>query len=64
MWQPALVKVSYAAVAIEVNGEEQTSETIANDAAVSILTTRTPAGFDIMRHTITAQVLARVAENV
>ena len=54
-----------AAVAIEVNGEEQDlSETIANDAAVSILTTRTPAGLDIMRHTITAQVLARACREL
>ena len=54
-----------AAVAIEVNGEEQDlSEVIEQDAAVSILTTRTPAGLDIMRHTITAQVLARACREL
>jgi threonyl-tRNA synthetase len=54
-----------AAVGVEVNGEEQDlSEPITGDAAVSILTTRTPAGLDIMRHTIAAQVLARACKEM
>jgi len=49
-----------AAVAIEVNGTEQDLIcTVPNDAQVKIITIQTPAGLDIMRHTITAQVLAR-----
>ena len=54
-----------AAVGIEVNGQEQDlSEPITEDAQVSILTTRTPAGLDIMRHTIAAQVLARACKEL
>ena len=54
-----------AAVAIEVNGVEQDlSEAIEDNAQVNILTTRTPAGLDIMRHTITAQVLARACREL
>ena len=54
-----------AAVGIEVNGEERDlSAPITGDAAVSILTTRTPAGLDIMRHTIAAQVLARACKEM
>ena len=54
-----------AAVAIEVNGQEQDlSEQVADNAVVNILTTRTPAGLDIMRYTITAQVLARACREL
>ena len=49
-----------AAVAIEVNGEEQDLiQPVPDGAQVRIITIQTPAGLDIMRHTITAQVLAR-----
>ena len=59
---PGLLK---AAVAIEVNGNEQDlSVPIQDDAAVSILTVRNPAGLDVMRHTIAAQVLARATREL
>ena len=49
-----------AAVAIEVNGEEQDLiRPIPDGAEVRIITIQTPSGLDIMRHTLTAQVLAR-----
>ena len=54
-----------AAVAIEVNGKEQDlSVAIDNDASVSILTVRTDAGLDVMRHTMAAQVLARATREL
>ena len=59
---PGLLK---AAVAIEVNGNEQDlSVPSQDDAAVSILTVRNPAGLDVMRHTIAAQVLARATRAI
>jgi len=59
---PGLFK---AAVAIAVNGHEQDlSEPITDDAAVSILTVRDEAGLDVMRHTIAAQVLARATREL
>ena len=59
---PGLLK---AAVAIEVNGKEQDmSVPITEDAAVSLLTVRSPAGLDVMRHTIAAQVLARATREL
>lgn len=49
-----------AAVAIEVNGIEQDLiQTVPDGAHVRLITIQTPAGLDVMRHTITAQVLAR-----
>ena len=49
-----------AAVAIEVNGTEQDLiQTVPDGAHVRLITIQTPAGLDVMRHTITAQVLAR-----
>jgi threonyl-tRNA synthetase len=54
-----------AAVAIEVDGREQDlSVPIEVDSAVSILTVRNPAGLDVMRHTIAAQVLARATRDL
>jgi|GEM_PF-2172020 len=54
-----------AAVAIEVNGQEQDLATpITADASVSILTLRDEAGLDVMRHTIAAQVLARATREL
>jgi len=59
---PGLVK---AAVAIEVNGQEQDlSVPISEDSQVSILTVRTEPGLDVMRHTIAAQVLARACHEL
>ena len=54
-----------AAVAIEVNGTLQDlSEPIADNSEVSIITVRNPEGLDIMRHTVTAQVLARAVKEL
>jgi threonyl-tRNA synthetase len=57
--------LAQAAVAIEVNGQEQDlSVPLTEDASVSILTVRNPAGLDVMRHTIAAQVLARATREL
>lgn len=48
-----------AAVAVKVDGEQRDlSRLIERDAAVSILTPKDADGLDVMRHTLTAQVLA------
>ena len=53
------------AVAIEVNGFEQDlCEKINSDAKVAILTLDNSKGLDIMRHTLTAQVLAKALKNL
>ena len=57
--------LAQAAVAIEVNGQEQDlSVPLTEDASVSILTVRNPAGLDVMRHTLAAQVLARATREI
>jgi len=54
-----------AAVAIEIDGKQQDlSDEISNDAMVSIITLNSDAGLEIMRHTLTAQVLARAVKNL
>ena len=54
-----------AAIAVKVNGHLQDlSESIEDKSEVSILTVRDPEGLDIMRHTITAQVLARAVKEL
>lgn len=48
-----------AAIAVKIDGvQRDLSEIISRDATVSILTTKDADGLDIMRHTLTAQVLA------
>ena len=48
-----------AAIAVKVDGvQRDLSESIAKDAKVAILTTKDEEGWEIMRHTTTAQVLA------
>ena len=57
--------LSKKAVAIEVNGSEQDlCEKINSDAKVAILTLDNSKGLDIMRHTLTAQVLAKALKNL
>ena len=57
--------LSKKAVAIEVNGFEQDlCEKINSDAKVAILTLDNSKGLDIMRHTLTAQVLAKALKNL
>ena len=59
---PGLAK---SAVAITVNGEQKDlHDKIEGDASVSIITIDSDDGLDIMRHTLTAQVLARAIKNL
>ncbi len=54
-----------AALAIEVDGRQQDlSEPIAHDAAISILTLKSAGGLDVARHTLAAQVLARAVKEL
>ena len=54
-----------AAVAVEVDGVQlDLSVPIVDDAAVKILTLRDADGLDVMRHTLTAQVLARAIRDL
>ena len=59
---PSLLK---KAIAIEIDGSEQDlCENISSDANISILTLNDNKGLSIMRHTITAQVLAKALKNL
>ena len=53
------------AVAMSVNGEQRDlSDTLADGDNVSIITIKSDEGLDIMRHTLTAQVLAQAVKNI
>ncbi len=59
---PGLAK---SAVAICINGTQQDlHDVIDGDASVSIITIDSDDGIEIMRHTLTAQVLARAIKNL
>ena len=59
---PGLAK---AAIAVSVNGiQRDLSDPINEDSEVSIITIDTDEGLEIMRHTLTAQVLARAVKNL
>ena len=59
---PGLAK---AAIAITVNGDQKDlCDTIEADTKVSIITIDSSEGLEIMRHTLTAQVLARAVKNL
>jgi threonyl-tRNA synthetase len=59
---PGLAK---AALAVVVNGtQKDLSDPINEDAEVSIITINSDEGLEIMRHTLTAQVLARAVQNL
>ena len=59
---PSLLK---KAIAIEIDGSEQDlCENISCDANISILTLNDNKGLSIMRHTLTAQVLAKALKNL
>ena len=59
---PGLAK---AAIAIEVNGSQKDlCDPIMEDSEVSIITIDSEEGLEIMRHTLTAQVLARAVKNL
>ena len=57
--------LSKAAVAIVINGtQKDLSDSINSDATVSIINIKSEEGIEIMRHTLTAQVLARAVKNL
>ena len=59
---PGLAK---AAIAVKVNGvQKDLSDSIEHDYEVSIITIDSEEGLEIMRHTLTAQVLARAVKNL
>jgi len=59
---PGLAK---AAIAISVNGDQKDlCDPIEADTKVSIITIDSSEGLEIMRHTLTAQVLARAVKNL
>lgn len=59
---PSLAK---AAVAVTVDGiQRDLSDPITADAKLSIITLRNDEGLEIMRHTVTAQLLARAVKNL
>ncbi len=54
-----------AAVAISIDGKQQDiHDSITQDSSVSIITIDSSEGLEIMRHTLTAQVLARAVKNL
>ena len=54
-----------AAIAVKVNGvQKDLSDSIEHDSEVSIITIDSEEGLEIMRHTLTAQVLARAVKNL
>ena len=59
---PGLAK---AAIAVEVNGiQKDLSDKLDDGDEVNIITTDSEVGMEIMRHTLTAQVLARAVQNL
>ena len=53
------------AVAVSVNGEQKDlCDEINNDAEIRIITKDSDEGLEIMRHTLTAQVLASAIKNL
>jgi threonyl-tRNA synthetase len=57
--------LSKQAIAIEINGKDyDLCESINEDSKVSILTLDSSKGLDVMRHTLTAQVLAKALKNL
>ena len=59
---PGLAK---SAVALEVNGiQKDLSDVLEDKSTVSIITIDSKEGIDIMRHTLTAQVLAKAVKNL
>ena len=59
---PGLAK---AAIAVTVNGEQRDLlDPITDDSDISIITIDSDAGIEIMRHTLTAQVLAKALKNL
>ena len=58
-------KLAKDSVAVVINGEQKDlSDTLPNKAEVSIITINSDEGLEIMRHTLTAQVLALAVKNL
>ncbi len=54
-----------AAIAVRVNGELQDlTDPINDNAEIQIITLKDPEGLEVMRHTVTAQLLARAVKNL
>ena len=59
---PGLAK---SAVAVTINGiQKDLHDVIEGDVSASIITIDSDEGIEIMRHTLTAQVLARALKNI
>ena len=59
------ISLSKKAVAVNINGEQRDlSDSITKDSSISIITIDSKEGLEIMRHTLTAQVLARAVKNI
>ena len=53
------------AVAVSIKGEQfDLSDALPDKSEVSIITIKSPEGLEIMRHTLTAQVLASAVKNL
>ena len=53
------------AIAINIDGvQKDLCDQIASDSSISIITINTDEGLDIMRHTLTAQVLAKAVKTL
>jgi len=53
------------AIAMSLNGiQKDLSDTINSDSSIAIITTKNDEGLEIMRHTLTAQVLAKAVKNI
>ena len=54
-----------SAVAVNVNGEQRDLiDELPDNSSVSIITIQSDEGLEIMRHTLTAQVLAKAIKNL
>ena len=57
--------LSKEAVAISIDGQQKDlTDKINTNSKISIITAKTDEGLEIMRHTLTAQVLARAVKNL
>ena len=59
------LSLSKQAVAMKINGlQRDLCDQIYEDSSISIITINSKEGLEIMRHTLTAQVLARAVKNI
>ncbi len=58
-------RLAKSAVAVSINGiQKDLSDELPKDSSVSIITIESDEGLEIMRHTLTAQVLAKAVKNL